>query len=138
MTVERRNPLPVGRYWVDIIDSPRNPGARLAFRAWLAAAGRAVVVVKEEHFARLTHGRDRDWYLFDVRDPIAWPRDKGFGFPNVVQSPTAPNAAPVTSSADTAQRPPPRTWRDELDDIMGDGKSVAFIVAALYLLSRKG
>jgi hypothetical protein len=143
MAVERRNPLPIGRYWVDILDTPRAKTSRIFFfDAWLAQHRNEVKVIKKEEKGTTLWSLDytgiRDnWYLFDVVKPVEWPRDKGFGFPSIVQSPTAPNAPPVTSSADTVQRPPVATATDMFADLFADAKTVALVLGALYLMSRK-
>lgn len=90
--LERTNPLPAGRYWVDVF----SPDAD-AFGAWLSSNKATVHVVATEHFEKNDAGPPRDWYLFQVLAPTPW---AGPGFPTI--------AAPtVTSSSDTATRPDP-------------------------------
>jgi hypothetical protein len=138
MAIERRNPLPKGKYWVDIIDTPKVPGARLYFTAWLARNRGKVKVIKKEEFGALITGKARDWYLFEVLEPVTWETDKGFGLPSQVMSFENPNAPVVTSSADTATRPePPAGPLEQLNELFGDAKALAFILLGAYLLTRK-
>jgi hypothetical protein len=90
--LERTNPLPAGRYWVDVFQ----PDAE-AFGAWLSSNKATVHVVSTQSFEKNDGGPPRDWYLFQVSAPTPW---QGPGFPTIAD-------ASVTSSADTAQRPDP-------------------------------
>lgn len=100
--LERHNPLPAGRYWVDVFA----PDAS-AFIAWLRANKNAVHVTTTESFPENGGGPARDWYLFDVTTPVPW---SGPGFPTV--------AGPeIKTAEDTAQRPDPeKDPTDKLDD----------------------
>lgn len=111
MAVERRNPLPPGRYWVDVFDRVALSGPfagtneQQSFREWLKAFSFTLHVEATE-----THDSDppRDWYLFRVEQPTPW---LGPGFPTI--------ATPdVKSSADTVQRPDPE--KDPLDSGLFD------------------
>jgi hypothetical protein len=99
--VERANPLPVGKYWVDVF-APKEA----AFQDWLARNKGNVVVTTTESFDAIGDYPARVWRLFEVRKtPVMW---EGPGLPNV--------ATPdIKSSADTGQRPPPE--KDPLDQI---------------------
>ena len=136
MAVQRQNPLPKGRYWVDIVDTKHDPGARLYFASWLLRNSKSVKVVRVEHFDRLRHGADRDWYLFDVSAPVRWETDRGFGLPTIVKSGENPTAAPVLSAADTATTPAPTSLSDQFRDFLNDAKSVVLIIGLGILWSR--
>jgi hypothetical protein len=92
--VERRNPLPPGRYWVDVFQSKS-----AAFNAWLARNKTAVKVESTESFpGDLDNAYEsRDWVLFRVLSPAPW---EGPGLPTVAD-------ASVKTSDDTVQKPPP-------------------------------
>lgn len=95
MTLERKNPLPQNRYWVDV------PEANLpAFQEWLAERPTQIHVEStDQALADLT------WYLFEVKQPVPW---FGPGTPTI--------AEPwVHSRADTVQHPPPEM--DPLDKL---------------------
>jgi hypothetical protein len=96
MTLERRRPLPAGRYWADIF-APRN-----AFDGWvqMAASRGAIHGEVSEHFEEAAGAPEHDFVIFTTNTDLVWP-DADIGF--------APNVAPpnVQSSADTVQRPPP-------------------------------
>lgn len=133
MTVERRNPLPGGRYWIDIFDSKRS-----AFETWAA-------VNKDSVHVEVTESHDtnppRDFYIFTVAERVAVPGGTGtiavpvqwdaatFGFPTI--------AGPeIKSSADTVSRPDlPKDATDQisdgLDSIGSLGKSV--VVAGIFV-----
>lgn len=69
MAIERRNPLPAGRYWVDV------PASKLpAFQSWLTAHSGEVITRQTEE------SPETAWYLFDVKAPVPW---EGPGFPTI-------------------------------------------------------
>lgn len=139
MAIERRNPVPKGRYWVDVIDTKSYPGARLFFSAWLARNRSAVVVVKKESYGSLITGAARDWYLFDVMTPVTWEKGQGFGLPTIVRSAENPKAPVVTTAADTGVRPPPPPpFSDQISNIFDDFKTVGLIALAIYAFSQFG
>lgn len=137
MTIERRNPVPKGRYWVDIIDTKSYPGARLFFYGWLARNRGKVEVVKKESFGALVTGAARDWYLFDVKLPVEWEKGQGFGLPTIVKSAENPTAPVVTTAADTGTRPPPPpSFSEQLSDMFQDAKTIAIIGILIYAFSK--
>lgn len=73
MAVERSNPLPPGRYWVDV-----SPDDRGAFDGWLQA-NRGTVVVRS---TSQDGSSDWQWILFDVTAPAMafW---NGPGYPTI-------------------------------------------------------
>lgn len=138
MPIERRNPLPKGRYWADIVDSPKWIGARLTFAAWLQRNAAKVRVVSKQEFGAMTTGKARDWYLFDVLEPVTWERNQGWGLPSTVKSPENPNAPVVTKPEDTAQRPPTPTSTDMFSDLFADVKTIGWLALGIYLWSQMG
>jgi len=142
MAVERRNPLPVGRYWVDILDPPKSTTSHiLLFDAWLAGNRDKVALRRKEERGTTLWSLDysgvRDnWYLFDVLEPVEWPRDRGFGFPTIAQSPTAPKAPKVETSADTVQRPPEPSISDDFSRLFDDIKTGAVALVILWALLK--
>jgi hypothetical protein len=100
----RTNPLPVGKYWVDVF-TPQEA----AFQNWLQRNKANVAVTTTESFDPVGDFPGRVWRLFDVRAPVTW---EGPGFPSI--------AGPgVTSSADTSDRPAPeKDPTDKLADYM--------------------
>jgi hypothetical protein len=136
--------LPVGRYWIDIIDPPNTLHPRIVgFEGWLdvnGLAGKTKLLRREELGSTLWSldysGTRRNWYLFEVFEPVEFPHDRGWGYPSIVQSPTAPNAPVVTSSADTLTRPPPQTASDALSELFSDAKGIVGIALLAYLFTR--
>lgn len=116
--IERRDPVPIGRYWVDITEDGSRPLVRHYFRQWLGEVKDKITVVKEERYSAIPSGIARDWYLFDVVSPVSWPKGKGFGLPTIVQSKENPTAPKVETSKDTAIRPPePKGFGEQLQDL---------------------
>jgi hypothetical protein len=97
MTLQRKNPLPDGRYWVDVFGDKRAPMAK-----WFKAFGPTGVLVRTNESFAGTGANARDWYLFEVAQkyptvPVIWDVAQ-YGYPTI--------AGPeVKSSADTAQTP---------------------------------
>ena len=128
MALERRNPVPAGRYWVDVFDqvsthpATKGQNTQTAFRDWLR---RNSATVKSESTQSFDTTPARDFYIFRVSAPTKW---EGPGFPEI--------ATPaVQSSADTVQRPDPeKDPLDQLGDALGGAGSAAsallFAVAA--------
>jgi hypothetical protein len=95
MTLESKNPLPIGRYWVDV------PEVNLPdFQAWLADRPTQIHVESTDQALS-----DLTWYLFEVKSPVPW---FGPGTPTIAES-------WVHSRADTVQRPPAEM--DPLDQL---------------------
>lgn len=115
MTLERRRPLPAGRYWADIF--PQN---RAAWSAWISLnqnSGKASLVTTE-HTPEIAGAPEHDFVIFTTSDELVWP-DEVMGFsPNVA-------GANVTSSDDTIDKPEPQA--DPLDQF---GKLTQGIYAA--------
>ena len=157
MALERRNPIPRGRYWLAAVDQQ----AILWFDTWLRQHDTTVRVVKrEQHEGTFGFGLEPGavlwdtstwqwgavghsqwvWYLFDVLEPTPrWTAGvKGLGaFPNVVKSAANPTAPAIATAADTVQRPKPVAASDWLGEIFSDWKTVAVVAAALYFASRR-
>jgi hypothetical protein len=91
MAIERRNPLPVGKYWVDVFE-PHIPD----FRMWLDKHEDSIKIEKQENFP-FADGPypPHNWYLFSVLSETPW---EGPGFPDI--------ATEERESKDTADRGP--------------------------------
>ena len=125
--IERRNPLPPGRYWQDIFNKHAPD-----WNAWIAEHGsgaigdetKDVVVERVDRFRAdpLRDGSwlpeilapenagtipDRMWVLFRVKRAVPWPATK-LGFPTIADE-------TVQSSADTAENPPGLTPGEEIE-----------------------
>ena len=122
MAVEKRNPLPLGRYWVDIRQQYLPE-----FQALLGQVGRGIFVIqtKEREDPFTTGGRNTG-YLFDVRDPlIPWDATK-YGYPTI--------ATGITDLDQTGQVPAPEPLLPSLGSFEGAGTAL-LILAALWALS---
>lgn len=89
MTIETRNPIPAGRYWIEVSNEPIPTGTWLGF---LDAFRGFVHVENTEQDEAFTFS------IFATSKPLVWP--EGIGLPNV-----APPS--VRSRADTVQAPDP-------------------------------
>jgi hypothetical protein len=136
--LERRSPLPVGRYWQDIFAKQARD-----WDLWVQPkiADGSVKIVKFEYFrADPLHDGSwlpdvlkpdsagtiaaRSWLLFDVVRPVAWPATK-LGYPTIADQ-------TIQSSSDTAQVPAGPTPLEEIGDaITGVLKPVAYVAGAV-------
>jgi len=103
--VERANPLPIGKYWVDVFDKDAP-----SFQGWLDSNKNAIHVDATQTFPAVTHWFEPDepgrtWYLFSVKNPVQW---EGPGLPTIATK-------EVQVSGDTVQRP--AAPEDPLDQI---------------------
>lgn len=119
MALERRNPLPIGTYWVDVFADDID-----AFRAWIVKNKDLVRVIRtESHAESEWHSFGsypaRDWYLFDVIEPVKW---EGPGYPDIAKS-------RKLTSDDTVKRPPPTKGPiEQLEEAAGAAKTGGAIV----------
>lgn len=112
MALERRNPLPPGVYWVDIIRDKRAP----LFVQWLKDNSDIVKVRKtvddlgDAWLAAAGGSPPPVWFLFEVLPgrPLIWHAPQ-WGFPNIAEKGTQ------TDKSDTVSRPEPE--KDPLDQL---------------------
>lgn len=152
MTLERRSPLPVGRYWQDIFQKQA-----VDWDNWVSPKLKdgSVAIVKLEHFREdplhdgswlpdifdPNAGRiaARTWVLFDVLKSVDWPATK-LGFPTI--------AGNVQSSSETAQNPPGPSPVQEIGDAVSEaaeaaakhlktGLWIAGVVAGIYIFRKE-
>lgn len=125
--IERTNPLPVGKYWVDVF-APQEA----TFQSWLQKNKANIIVTSTESFDAVGDYPSRNWRLFEVNAPVMW---EGPGFPTIA----GPN---VKSSSDTSDRPAPEPDAiDKLKGLGGDAASsvkTAMIVGGVVLVVVAG
>lgn len=93
--LERRNPLPVGRYWIDIFEPKKE-----VFYNWLRIASISVQVLATETREATDQWPASEWYLFETKQMLMWDIAGDVGWPTV--------AGPeVKTSDDTVQKPKP-------------------------------
>jgi hypothetical protein len=136
MAIIRKSPIPRGRYWADVVQNQKFPNALMEFDLWLYRNAGNVSIVNKETFGALWNGIAHNWYLFDVKLPVEWPKDKGFGFPNVAQSPENPKAPRVETYADTSTIPEPEGVFDQFQDFLNSSKSLIVIGIAIYAFAQ--
>lgn len=124
--VQRTNPLPPGKYWVDVFDPQE-----AAFQDWLRRNKANVAVTTTETYEPVGDYPGRVWRLFQVNAPVTW---EGPGFPTI--------AGPaVKSSSDTSDRPAPekdlpdklKTGSDDLVKSVADAAKIVLIVGAVVV-----
>lgn len=103
--LQRKSPLPIGDYWIDVIDEPEQTD----FAAWAFENQASVRIVNAEHFdavrwpdCPITEGDcspSRTWVKFQVLSPVPW-NAVALGFPNIISK-----GEEVNTSADTATVP---------------------------------
>jgi hypothetical protein len=128
--IERRQPLPPGRYWITVTSSDSAPDRMTHFLQWTAANAQTVIVDKTEPMGGGVNGI---FCIFTVLQKTTWDA-KQFGFPNV--------AGPeIQTSDDTVQRPQKPTAGGMISDLLGDlfstpvGK-LALIGGLFFLLGK--
>lgn len=130
--LERRQPLPAGRYWITVTSSDAAPDRMTHFLQWTTSNAQTVIVDKQEPIGG---GGNGVFAIFTVLLPTTWDA-KQFGFPNV--------AGPEIQTADdTVQRPPVPTAGSVLTDFLGDFFSspvgrFALLGALFVVLTRSG
>lgn len=136
MTIQRADPIPPGRYWIDALGTT----ALQQFDKW-RDDHKATVTVEKLEAGKATDdpmewgahpGVDSGFYIFQVLNPTPrWPNvSKGLGLPNV-----AP--ASVQQKSDTIQRPPPEQTKSPLEafaDLLGDLEGMLVLGLFAYVL----
>ncbi len=133
MTIERRRPLPAGRYWLDVF--PKNAAAWDLWSSSMTRLGSAKVEVTE-HFEAVDGAPEHDFVIFSTSTPnVAW---EAAGLPSPTIAPSS-----VTTSDDTATKPPPEpSVLDKLSEHaqgfatgakIAVGVAVVVVVAAIAL-----
>jgi len=123
MALERKNPLPVNRYWIDTFGDNR-----AKFTTWLR-------LHKGDVKSRVTESQPstdppREWHMFDVINPV-WFDQESFGFPTIADP-------SVQTSQDTVSRPDPELdlpdkIPTELPAVTGGIGLLALIIAGAFL-----
>lgn len=124
MAIERRNPLPVGRYWFDVVerDWPKAD-------AWTAANRANVKVERVDQTPKSSSSPATRWMLFRVTSPAPW--DTRLGFPTIA-------TADVKQPSDTATNPPTPGVFDSFPSLPTTAAALLPLVAigaALYLMT---
>jgi hypothetical protein len=123
MTIERRNPLPAGTYWIDVF------APKLAdWTAWTTLNRGKVKVTTSEHFDANAGGPARDFQAFTVLTPTPFPNVQ-LGYPTIASGPN------ITSDDTVQKPPPPKDFLDTIDPAGDFAMAKALLgVGALTLL----
>jgi hypothetical protein len=112
MPLERRRPLPAGRYWLDVFDKDRR-----VWETWstaMKAAGR-LKITHTESFAEIGDSKEHDFVIFETdAETVFFPEQ--LGSPNIA-------GKEIQSSDDTLDRPDPMP--DPIDQISQVASSAA-------------
>lgn len=145
MAMERRDPVPKGRYWLFLLE-----GEEETWGEWVTDHAATVRVVATERKTKLSPWRPAifstrpdlsiimeeggSWVLFDVLAPTPW---VGLGFPTIVTD------ASVQSSTQVEQAPAPKPDDELAREVWGRVSELLFWGAVVYLggqfiVRRKG
>ncbi len=135
MAVERREPLPPGRYWIYILEDELGD-----WDEWARAHSATVRVVATERKTALPSHAPAvmvtrpdlsiimdaagAWVLFDVLTPTPW---IGFGFPTIVTDRS------ITQSSHVEQAPDPEPDDQLASDLWGEVKGLVLLAGGIYL-----
>lgn len=136
MAVERRDPLPAGRYWIYVLEE------ELAdWDEWASEHSSTIHVVASERKKKLSPfipaifvtrpdlsiimEAAGAWILFDVLSPTAW---VGFGFPTIVTDPT------IRQSSEVEQAPEPEPDDQLARDVWSRVEGLVLLAGGVYLL----
>jgi hypothetical protein len=135
MAVERRDPLPPGRYWIYVLEDELED-----WDEWSREHSATVRVVASERKKKLSPfvpaifvtrpdlsiimEEAGAWFLFDVTAPTAW---VGFGFPTIVTDMT------IIRSEQVEQAPDPLPDDQLAKDIWGELKGLVLLAGGIYL-----
>lgn len=129
MAVEKRNPLPVGRYTVDVSDMHSSE-----FTSWLTEHKDTVFVEQSEERDGLT------WYLFKVFEPVPW---QGPGYPDsigdqILQDDKSPPLEPLPDPGKVIDEAEEKFKKaaEEAADAVKTGLTVAAAAGGVYVLWR--
>jgi hypothetical protein len=119
--IERRRPLPAGRYWIDVF-APN----RTLWEIWSTAmrnVGR-LTIEHTESFGANEGGSARDFVIFNTNaETVGWPDQ--IGSPTIATS-------DVQCSADTVQKPDaPLNPIDAISEAASDVKSTAKVAVSV-------
>ena len=127
MPLERRNPLPAGRYWL-FLDQAAAP----LFDDWKASHRDAVKLARTSFDADTGYS----WYVFSVSKPVPW-QPESFGWPNIADA-SVKDPTDVTSGLDAV--PPPDILEAITELAAGSGMKLfwgALALGAFAILAGK-
>jgi len=140
MTLERRDPIPPGVYWVDVVRNDARPG----FERWLKDNAATVKVRnradKGQQSAMARHLGLRStfglWVLFEALEPTKrWPLSVKVGLPTIAQ------VGRKTKQSDVVQRAPAQGvreyWGAQMGDILTTPGGMLGALFVAWMLSRR-
>jgi hypothetical protein len=136
MAMERRDPLPPGRYWLFLMPSEigrwrewtethRGVVKTVLVEPQLALAPHVPAIFATRPDLSIIREQAGDYVVFDVLSPVPW---VGFGFPTIVPPGELPSANQVSSGPE-----PGDTDMNPLGALFGEAKTLALLAGATYL-----
>lgn len=141
MTIERRRPLPAGRYWLDVF-----PANARQWELWTSSMQKMdpprVQILTTEHFDGVDGAPPHDFVLFETASENVAYHAAGLPFPSVADS-------TIQTSEDTVTKPPPPpSVLEQLEQTasslgssakvgVGIGVAAVVAIAGLTLLKRR-
>ena len=132
MTIERKNPIPKGVYWIDTFNALKGT---LRFNRWAKEHAKTITVLRREKRASDSWDPDRyhEWILFEVVEPTK--RWKNVDWRLVLPT-VAKKKGIDTRRRDTVQRPKEQTvpeyWKNQARE-MALGSTLSFGVILFIL-----
>ena len=142
MAQERANPLPPGRYWLQLFEplAEGRPDARSVFAAWQREHTATVKTEVTETFERdSSGGKARVFVVFKVLSPTPFPIAPSVGFPDIVQKGTdlVPlEQSSVKASSDTEPPDPVAPSLDDFGALLGKVALVGGLVVGGLVLAQ--
>ena len=121
-------PLPPGRYWLDVVDSPKSPTAVDDWNAWVLANAAKVKVETSQETAASGGNPHRLFVIFNVKDFVFFPSGN-FGFPSF--APTT-----IQSEDDTIKAPDPAPLLPSFGDVVSALGPILPVILIVLLLSH--
>lgn len=119
MPFERKDPIPPGRYWIDI-----PTGRQASYNTW-ALSSPNVKTVSDRRSEKMI------FIVFEVGPGPAkrWPVEAGLGFPTIDKT------GKVKAPEDVVQRPKVEDF--DLSDLFSGTKGTIMLLGILWFVSRK-
>jgi hypothetical protein len=121
-------PIPPGRYWLDVVESPKAPTAVDDWNAWVLANSKKVKVESTEDTPASGGNPHRLFVIFNVLDFVFFPSGN-FGFPSFAPS-------TIHSEADTIKAPDPEPLLPSFGDVLSAVGPILPIILLVLVLSH--
>jgi hypothetical protein len=124
MALEKRDPLPVGRYWIDVTNEHET-----LFETWTLHDG--VYVLKSTPLEDSIATEAGTWYLFETKVPTPWGMAPTLGWPTIADA--SVQSKPDTADAPEVEQP---TLEDFFGGIQSGASMLLLVLVAGYFLTK--